>query len=195
MKNFKYIFAFAICFNFLFIGAQEKSEQVAENSELSADTKVQSKIKFGSKEHRSIVEGAPDKIESTENILLKTCLALAVVIGIILGLYAILKKVNKKFLNTGTESPLRIQNKLVIDGKNYLALVRVYEEELLVSIGPNGANLLSKYALVDKEDAEGTEFEEILNSQGKSVIPLEPEKIINSIELKSIKDLANEKAQ
>lgn len=195
MKNFKYIFALIACLNILFAGAQEKSEQVTDNSQLNADTKVQSKIKFGSKEHRSIVEGAPDKIESTENILFKTCLALAAVIGLILGLYALLRKVNKKFLNTGTESPLRIQNKLVIDGKNYLALVRVYEEELLVSIGPNGTNLLSKYALVEKEEAEGTEFEEILNSQGKSAIPIEPEKIVNSIELKSIRDLANEKAQ
>jgi len=150
------------------------------------------KPKFGSKEHRAKVEEAPSKIESTENILLKTCLALAGVIGLILLIFSILKKVNGRLNNSGIENPLRVKNKLMIDSKNYLALVRVYEEELLVSVGPNGTNLLTRYALVEKDDAEGTDFENILNDEGKSIVPADLNPLTKGVDIKSIRELKNE---
>ncbi len=151
--------------------------------------------KFGSKEHRSKVEEAPSRIESTENILLKTCLALAAVIAVILLIFSILKKVNGRLSNTGSENPLRVKNKLMIDSKNYLALVRVYEEELLVSVGPNGTTLLTRYALVEKEEAEGTDFENILNSEGKAVIPADLDNFSKGIDMKPIRELKKNDSQ
>ena len=150
------------------------------------------KIKFGSKAHRSTLEEAPGKIESTENILWKTCLSLAAVIAVILILFSILRKVNSKFNNVGAENPLRLHSKMVLDNKNYLALVRIYEEEILISVGPGGSNMLAKYALVDKEDAEGTDFENVLNKEGQAVVPISPENHISSIDLKTIKELKND---
>ena len=170
------------------------STQVKEEVTKSLDSlkqPVSNKPKFGSKEHRSQVEEAPSRIESTENILLKTCLALAAVIGVILLIFSILKKVNGRLNNTGLENPLRVKNKLMIDSKNYLALVRVYEEELLVSVGPNGTTLLTRYALVEKEDAEGTDFENILNSEGKAVVPTDLDNLSKGVDIKPIRELKN----
>ena len=184
--------------------AQEKTEDKQTEPATETQTKeenakslealkepVSNRPKFGSKEHRSKVEEAPSRIESTENILLKTCLALAAVIGVILLIFAILKKVNGRLNNTGLENPLRVKNKLMIDSKNYLALVRVYEEELLVSVGPNGTTLLTRYALVEKEDAEGTDFENILNSEGKAVVPTDLDSFSKGVDIKPIRELKN----
>ena len=193
MKNFTYIFLLLSFTLLVSVYGQQDAvgENIEQNQTVEADKDM--KIKFGSKEHRSKLETKPGKIESTENILLKTCLALAAVIGVILILFSIVKKVNGRIGNTGTDNPLRIKNKMMIDSKNYLALVRVYEEEILISVGPNGTSMLAKYALVDKEEAEGTDFESVLNSEGKSVVPISPENHVNSIDLKSIRELKSEK--
>ncbi|MCM8529468.1 MAG: flagellar biosynthetic protein FliO [Lentisphaeraceae bacterium] len=193
MKN---LFTAYLAFTFLFltlVPAQEKGlEEKAPAVEPAATDVKDLKIKFGSKEHRATVEEAPDRIESTENILWKTCLSLAAVIAIILIIFSVLKKVNGRLNNIGTDNPLRLNSKLVIDNKNYLALVRVYEEEILISVGPNGSTMLSKYALVDKEDAEGTDFESVLNREGQAVVPLSPENQVSSIDLKTIRELKSD---
>ncbi|MCM8539190.1 MAG: flagellar biosynthetic protein FliO [Lentisphaeraceae bacterium] len=200
MKNLLITYI-SFCFLFVpYLQAQEKEAEVKEIKEVeetqavaeapSQDVKDM-KIKFGSKKHRSTIEETPGRIESTENILWKTCLSLAAVIAIILLIYSVLKKVNSKFVNIGSENPLRLNSKLIIDNKNYLALVRVYEEEILISVGPNGSTMLSKYALVDKEEAEGTDFESVLNKEGQAVVPMMTENHVSSIDLKTIKELKN----
>lgn len=207
MKNLLLTFLLIISFTSTAIIAQEKTEDKSTpapektevnkavpeaNASAKAETKADpNKPMFGSKEHRSMVDEAPSKIESTENILFKTCMALAAVIGVILLLFSILKKVNGRLNNTGLENPMRIKNKLMIDSKNYIALVRVYEEELLVSVGPNGTSLLTRYALVEKEEAEGTDFENILNSEGKVVVPADLDGYSKGVDMKSIRELKN----
>ena len=174
------------------VNKTEDKSGTEENSKSENKSEAQgAKPMFGSKEHRSLVEEAPSKIESTENVLFKTCIALAAVIAVILLIFSVLKKINGRLNNTGLENPLRVKNKLMIDSKNYLALVRVYEEELLVSVGPNGTNLLTRYALVDKEDAEGTDFENVLNSEGRAVVPADLENHTKGVDIKSIRELKN----
>lgn len=201
MKNLLTTFTIIFCLFTAILSAQEtqadkEAPTVPEKTKNEAPTvpektpeAKEAKVKFGSKLHRAKLDKTPGKVESTENILWKTCLSLAAVIAIILLIFSVLRKVNSKFNNVGAENPMRIHSKLVVDSKNYLALVRVYEEEILISVGPNGSTMLAKYALVDKEDAEGTDFESVLNNEGKSVVPIDPEKHISSFELKPIKEL------
>ena len=114
--------------------------------------KTASRPLFGSEKHRKSLNYNKEKTGNNNGLMLKTCLALAAVVGLILIMFKLLKKVNSKYINTGEENPMRVCNRTVLDTKNYLTLVRVYEEELLLSVGPNGTNLVARYALIDKEE-------------------------------------------
>ena len=145
--------------------------------------------RFGSKEHRKSMDFTDKKSINSNNLLLKTCLSLAAVIGLILLIFSALKKFNKRYLNAGSENPMRVCNRTVLDGKNYLTLVRVYEEELLLSVGPNGANLVARYALIDKDTKD---FDSLVNEAGGNRIPIDSKTHISSIDLGPVKDKNNE---
>ena len=161
----------------------------SENKSVEAKETVQPEVdfnkpRFGSKEHRKSLNLGNDKKAVTSGLLLKTCLSLAAVIGIIMIIFSLLKKYNSKFLNTGKDNPIRVCNRAVIDGKNYLTLVRVHEEELLLAVGPNGTNLIARYALIEKEEGDFTSLME----NGGNVVPIDEETHVASINLKPIKD-------
>jgi len=130
----------------------------------------------------------PKEIPGGGSVFWKTCLSLAAVIAIILLIFAGLKKVNHRLINNGTNSPLRVNYKLPLDNKNYMALVRSYEEEYLIAVGPQGSTLIARYSLIDKEPQENEDFETLLNKDGKVPVIVNESDHIASIDLKSLKD-------
>jgi flagellar biogenesis protein FliO len=149
-------------------------------------TKESTGPKFGSKTHRKNIKYTVTEKKDTNGLLLKTCLSLAAVIGLILVVFKSLKKFNNKYINSGAENPMRVCNRTVLDTKNYLTLVRIYEEELLLAVSPSGTRLIARYALIDKENGE---FEEMVNSDGKKVFSIDEETHVSSINLQSLQDM------
>ena len=123
--------------------------------------------------------------------MLKTCLSLAAVIGLIVLIFYILKKVNGRIYTNGKNNPMRVFSRLPLDNKNYLTLVRVYEEEFLLSVGPNGSTVVARYALIDQEKNDDDESSPV-NQDGKRPFVIDQETHITSINLKPIRDQENE---
>ena len=159
---------------------------IATISGQAEGAKESTEPKFGSKTHRKNIKYTVTEKKDTNGLLLKTCLSLAAVIGLIMVVFKFLKKFNNKYINSGTENPMRVCNRTVLDTKNYLTLVRVYEEELLLAVGPSGTRLVARYALIDKENGE---FEEMVNSDGKKVFSIDEETHVSSINLQSLQDM------
>ncbi len=166
-----------------------ESNAIKENSSAEVSEKQVKPERFGSKEHRKNMNFSEKKPVSSNNLLFKTCLSLAAVIGLILLIFSALKKFNKRYLNAGSENPMRVCNRTVLDGKNYLTLVRVYEEELLLAVGPNGANLVARYALIDKDSKD---FDSLVDEAGSNRIPIDSKTHVSSIDLGPIKGNNNE---
>jgi flagellar biogenesis protein FliO len=206
MKNLTYIFLISVLIIPCLYGQEENAINSPENiSTGNTETppqaqkieavpltpskekidKITSKPLFGSEKHRKSLNYSDNSTDKNNGLMLKTCLALAGVIGLILILFKLLKKVNSKYINTGENNPMRICNRTVLDTKNYLTLVRVYEEELLLSVGPHGTNLVARYALIDKEEGE---FESMINTEGKKVISIDEDTHVSSINLPPIQD-------
>lgn len=163
----------------------------SQQSELTPTEKKESSKEplFGSKEHKQslgIVEG---KTQSSDDIILKTCLSLSAVIGLILLIFYALKKVNNKVYNNGSKNPLRVFSRLPLDGKNYLTLVRVYEEEFLLSVGPNGTTVVARYALIENEEGENTTS---ASMDGAKPFILDEETHVTSINLQPVNEQRNE---
>ncbi|MCH2205620.1 MAG: flagellar biosynthetic protein FliO [Lentisphaerales bacterium] len=191
MKNLLYIFTLSILgltqavFSQDKIGPQETSPALTQ--------KTEEKALFGSEQHKSSLGLGENTSKQSEDILLKTCLSLAAVIGLIVLIFYILKKVNHKVYNNGGVNPLRVFSRLPLDGKNYLTLVRVYEEEFLLSVGPNGTTVVARYALIDKEDGDNDAPPQAMNGQRPFII--DEETHVTSISLNPVKESKNDQGK
>jgi flagellar biogenesis protein FliO len=158
--------------------------------EINKEPIKQTKL-FGSKEHKSSLGITENKNKESGDVMLKTCLSLAAVIGLIVLIFYILKKVNGRIYTNGKNNPMRVFSRLPLDNKNYLTLVRVYEEEFLLSVGPNGSTVVARYALIDQEKNDDDESSPV-NQDGKRPFVIDQETHITSINLKPIRDQENE---
>ncbi len=105
----------------------------------------------------------------------KYMLSLLLVLGLIAFFFFGLKKLTRK-LGGGGYGSLQVVRRLQLDGKNYLVMVKFHEEEILLSVGPNGTNLISRNASLDGDvkldgetaeadtDEDGVETTEVDNS-------------------------------
>ena len=164
----------------------KKITEIPTNSSRKLDTKDYKKDRLGRLIKKDVIKVKVD----TSAIFWKTCLSLALIIGLILAAFLVLKKVKLRLYHNTSDNPLRINHKITLDNKNYLALVRAYEEEYLISVGPQGTTLIARYSLIDKSDAEtedgNLDFEAMLNKEGKFPVAIKEQ--ISSIDLTSLRD-------
>lgn len=74
------------------------------------------------------------------------------VLALLCGFLYLLKKFGAKYVGIKTDDIIRISSRVQLDSKNTLMMLRVYEDEILISIGPNGINLLSRFNQIENED-------------------------------------------
>lgn len=167
---------------------KEPLEQVA--SEVKKEkTKKSTKQLFGSDIHKKSIGLTDTKKSNSGEVMLKTCLSLAAVIGLILLIFYAIKKINNKVYVGNKNNPLRVFSRMPLDNKNYLTLVRAYEEEFLLSVGPNGTTVVARYAIIgDEDEPEVTP----VNAEGKRVFKIDDDEHITSISLSPIKAPKNE---
>jgi len=135
-----------------------------------------------------------DKITSMGVSPVKFIVALLVVGGLMGAVLYVVKKAGRRYTGAGT-SGLTIKSRLQVDNKNSVVLVRVYEQEILLGVGTNGINLISKLSPID--DLDGDQ-EDPAVANNVNVVKTDSEKgnfvkklqtvNIDSIELKSVKD-------
>ena len=91
-------------------------------------------------------DGAPAQAPgATDGGLVRTIVGLAVVIGVIYGLYWILKHVKKSREDTATGSGLRTVATLPLGPNRSLHLVRAGHEVVLVGVGEHGVTPIRTY--------------------------------------------------
>ena len=187
MKNLLYIITLITLGLSQAVFSQEKA--LEPKQKITSSQPTEEKALFGSEKHKSSLGLGENTSKQSEDILLKTCLSLAAVIGLIVLIFYVLKKVNNKVYNNGKVNPLRVFSRLPLDGKNYLTLVRVYEEEFLLSVGPNGTTVVARYALIDKEDEDNDTPPQAMDGQRPFII--DEETHVTSINLKPVKETKN----
>jgi len=74
------------------------------------------------------------------------------VLLLLVGFLYILKKLTAKYAGIKNDDVIRVVSRVQVDTKNSLMMVRVYEDELLVSVGHNGIQLLSRFNQIENED-------------------------------------------
>jgi len=74
-------------------------------------------------------------------------LSLLVVAGVMCGAVWLLKRLQRRLDGYGPERTIRVLARTPLDTRNLIALVRVYDEEMLLGYGPNGASLLKSWAI------------------------------------------------
>ena len=187
MKNLLYIITLITLGLSQAVFSQEKA--LEPKQKITSSQPTEEKALIGSEKHQSSLGLGENTSKQSEDILLKTCLSLAAVIGLIVLIFYVLKKVNNKVYNNGKVNPLRVFSRLPLDGKNYLTLVRVYEEEFLLSVGPNGTTVVARYALIDKEDEDNDTPPQAMDGQRPFII--DEETHVTSINLKPVKETKN----
>jgi flagellar biogenesis protein FliO len=163
------------------------SKTETETADESAPETKHEKRRWKTKQARE-KEGSVSSLGvSTPRILL----ALVVVGGLMGGFFYYLKKYGRNF--TGTEKSvigLAVKNRLSLDAKNSVVIVRAYEEELVLGLGTNGITLLTKYSAIDGSEIDEDE-EKIDNQTKMSMNPLLTEfklgSTIDSEDLKTVK--------
>lgn len=109
--------------------------------------------------------------------LAKACGSLAIILIVIMTIYYFLRKFSKQIGIQSKDNPIRIHSKQMLDAKTSLYLIRVYEDEFLISVGPNGSNNIARYALIGEdgktEDSNNRpQFREFLNETvGEDIKP------------------------
>ncbi|MCM8534735.1 MAG: flagellar biosynthetic protein FliO [Lentisphaeraceae bacterium] len=171
---------------------EAETKAVLEESTTEESTKEKPKKKnqlFGSDIHKKSLGLTDTKKSNSGEVMLKTCLSLAAVIGLILLIFYAIKKINNKVYVGNKNNPLRVFSRMPLDNKNYLTLVRAYEEEFLLSVGPNGTTVVARYAIIgDDDEPEVTP----VNAEGKRVFKISDEEHITSINLSPIQEPKNE---
>ncbi|NQZ69263.1 MAG: flagellar biosynthetic protein FliO [Lentisphaeria bacterium] len=79
-------------------------------------------------------------------------LSMLIILLLIGGFFYGLKKFSNKVSGQSGYGSMNVQQRLVIDGKNTLVLVKVHEEEMLLATGPQGTRLISKFATIDLDN-------------------------------------------
>ncbi len=74
--------------------------------------------------------------------------------GVLGGVFYGLKKWGKRFTGLENSATIKVISRAHLDGKNYLAVVRVYEEEMLLGVGGNGINLISRFSPIGEGEIE-----------------------------------------
>lgn len=91
---------------------------------------------------------------STSAALLRFAVSIVIMIAVLGGFYLFMKKFGRKIGGNTNPGTIRVIAKQYIDNKNYLVLVKVYEEEVLLGVGGNGINMLSKFAPIESGDED-----------------------------------------
>jgi flagellar biogenesis protein FliO len=98
---------------------------------------------------------------------LKFLLATLFVIGLLLLFLYFLKQLSMKYGGLKSDDIIRVISKVHVDQKNSLIMVRVYEDELLLGVGQDGINLLSRFNPIDNEDELVARQKEKLSKEKK----------------------------
>lgn len=122
----------------------------------------------------------------------RAVLALGFMAFLLGAFFYLLRKFGKKF--TGTEvSAMKVKSRLQLDGKNALVIVKAYEEEVLLGVGTNGINLITRFAPIENAEPDEEDTDEnkdaAKNDNPKKSFNISLRKaIVASEEIKSMKD-------
>ena len=108
---------------------------------------------FENKESNSESETGDAVIRETGIISIwKLSISSLFVLSLLIGFLFLLKKFGAKYAGIKTDDIIRITSRVQVDSKNTLMMLRVYEDEMLVGVGQNGIQLLSRFNQIDNED-------------------------------------------
>lgn len=79
---------------------------------------------------------------------------LVILAGLIIGCMYGVKYFTKRFGAIESDAKINVLTKLQIDPKNYLLLVRVYEQEMLLGVGNERISLLSKFHSISNSELD-----------------------------------------
>ncbi len=153
MKKILLIIFSISCFALL---AQDVNEVLDDNSKESINISIDSKKEVNTKK----MFGPGMKLENNEDSmslgipLFRLTMAFGVLF-ILMGLIIFaIKRWGSKFSGLENEATIKVIARTHIDTKNSLIVARVYEEEVLLGIGPNGINLLSRFSPIGEGEIE-----------------------------------------
>jgi len=118
------------------------------------------KRKFGQARSPGKFGPGVTKLESTDSMMSlgipiwRILLAIVMLGGLMWLFFFGLKRFGRRFSGDEKSLSIRIVSRQGLDAKNSLVMVRVYEEDLLLGVGPNGVNLLSRFMSIDGSSAE-----------------------------------------
>ncbi len=91
---------------------------------------------------------------SSSAALLRFAVSIVIMIAVLGGFYFFMKKFGRRIGGNTNPGTIKVIAKQYIDNKNYLVLVKVYEEEVLLGVSGNGINMLSKFAPIESGDED-----------------------------------------
>ncbi len=91
---------------------------------------------------------------SLEFPVFKLIVSFVLLFGVLGGVIYALKRWGKRFTGLENNATIKVVSRSHLDGKNYLVVVRVYEEEMLLGVGNNGINLLSRFSPIGEDEIE-----------------------------------------
>jgi flagellar biogenesis protein FliO len=115
--------------------------------------------------------------------------AALVTVAAAMGLFFwLLKKFFRGYSGGKNASLMTIRSRLQLDSKNSVALVKVYEDEYLLGIGPEGVRLLNKLAPIETGETAGIDDEP--GGAEDSGVKLELDNVSGSGEFKNLRDMS-----
>ena len=84
-------------------------------------------------------------------------LVVIVLIGMLGGMFYVLRKYGRGILPGGGAEIIKIKAKVQLDAKNSVSVLRIYDEEYVVGAGAEGVRLLSKLMPIDGIESEQAE--------------------------------------
>lgn len=126
-----------------------KTEAIPQESQKNKATNTQLKSQDFRLGRAS--EDSRSQVPDAASGLAKACASLAVILAVIMGIYYALRKFSKQIGIQSKDNPIRVHSKQMLDSKTSLYLIRVYEDEFLISVGPNGSSNIARYALIGED--------------------------------------------
>lgn len=189
-----------------------KDEDVPEHTttELDSSEKADSPhkqssfvTKFGEKAKGHKFGPGITKVSPNESVaslgvpLWRITITFTVLIGLIVLVLYLIKKLGKRFGGIDFGSKIKLVSRLQLDQKNSVALVRIYEQELLLGVSNENVRLLTKFSSIDNGELDDDEFDEDDKKTSDAPVSLEKGKggnaPTNIKEFLSIRDLVGDK--
>jgi len=86
--------------------------------------------------------------------IVKLVFAMVIMFSVMGGVFYLIKRFGRQYIGIDNAANIKILSRASLDTKNYVAVIRVYEEEMLIGVGNNGISLLSRFSPIGEDEIE-----------------------------------------